>query len=147
MDDRHRRILNVVLIVTLAVSLLSIGYLAMTPVEQEGEPYTELYVLGPDGNASDYPLSLEANETGSIVVGIANREHAPMTYTVVMTVNQEVIAQEAVPLAVDERSEEQYSISIDEAGRYDLKIVLYEGEPPTESTEPYRELQLVISVS
>ncbi|MFW5927855.1 MAG: DUF1616 domain-containing protein [Thermoplasmatota archaeon] len=54
-------------------------HIATTP--RTGEQFTELYMLGPEGVADDYPTNLTVNETGRVIMGAINREHEEVNYT------------------------------------------------------------------
>jgi uncharacterized membrane protein len=75
-----------VVVVAVLVSVASVGYLAVTP--RHGETFTEFYLLTEDATgeyvASDYPTSFVQGESKPLVVGVTNREHRPVTYTVVV---------------------------------------------------------------
>jgi uncharacterized membrane protein len=79
-------VLLVVLAVAVLVSAASVGYLGATP--RHGESFTEFYLVTSDGTggyvAADYPTSFRTGESQSLVVGVRNREHRPVTYTVVL---------------------------------------------------------------
>ncbi|MEF8835657.1 MAG: DUF1616 domain-containing protein [Candidatus Thermoplasmatota archaeon] len=56
-------------------------HIATTP--RTGERFTEFYVLGPEGEADDYPTNLTTGATGDpghIILGTINREHRRMDY-------------------------------------------------------------------
>jgi uncharacterized membrane protein len=50
--------------IALLGSMLAVGYVAVNPPETT-DPYTEFYVLGPEGNASGYPSNLTVGESGA----------------------------------------------------------------------------------
>jgi hypothetical protein len=45
------------------------------------EPFTEFYILGPDGTAENYPTDYVLGENGTVIVGITNHEQKPVNYT------------------------------------------------------------------
>lgn len=45
------------------------------------EPFTEFYILGPDGTAEDYPTDYVLGENGTVIIGIVNHEQKPVNYT------------------------------------------------------------------
>jgi len=51
-------------------------------VPKQGDKYTEFYILGPGGMASDYPTNLTIGQEGNITIGIANHEYRTVTYAV-----------------------------------------------------------------
>jgi uncharacterized membrane protein len=134
------------LAVVLLVALGGVVYVSLTP-GAEAEPYTEFYVLGPDGSASDYPTNLSTGETGELTGGITNNEHQPMTYTVVVMLDNESVNERTVEVADGETWEGELRFTPDEAGVKRLDILLYVGADPNLDDEPYRKLELVVNVS
>ena len=61
------------------------GYLITSP--KMGDSFTEFYALGPGGKASDYPSELAIDEPGTVVIGIVNHEHQPVTYSLEMAID------------------------------------------------------------
>lgn len=131
----------------LFTSIIGVMYLAVNPLETTTEPYTEFYILGPEGNASGYPTNLIVGETGQFTVGISNHEHEKMRYTVVLILENETITQWMVTVAEGETWEDTFSFTPDETGRKRLRVLLYRGEVADVSTKPYRNLRLWVNMS
>ncbi|MDI6886174.1 MAG: DUF1616 domain-containing protein [archaeon] len=55
-DTKIDRLLTIILIISIVLAISMIAYVIITP--KEGEKFTEFYVLGPGGNADDYPIKL-----------------------------------------------------------------------------------------
>jgi uncharacterized membrane protein len=72
--------LSVVLALTLLGSLTTVGYVIAVP--KAGESFSELYILGLEGEATDYPSELVVGEEGSVIVGISNNENKTVSYRV-----------------------------------------------------------------
>ena len=72
--------LTVGLVASIIVAAGTLAYVIATP--RPGERFTEFYILGPGGNASDYPTELNVSEPGSVIMGIVNHEAASVNYTV-----------------------------------------------------------------
>jgi uncharacterized membrane protein len=72
--------LTVVLVISILSSVVALVYVVAVP--RQGESFTEFYILGPSGNATDYPRNLTVGEDASVIIGIANHEHRTVTYTV-----------------------------------------------------------------
>ena len=72
--------LTIALAASVAVAGLYLAYVVLTP--RPGETFTDFYMLGPAGNASGSPTSLNVSELGSVIIGIANHEAASANYTV-----------------------------------------------------------------
>ena len=146
LPGRLERAITVVLFVSLVLSLIGVGYVAtIQPVEPES--FTEFYILGPGGNATDYPTNLTVDETGSVIVGISNHENEDLTYTVVFELDNATVATNAITVGDGETREELMSFTPENPGRQRLRILLYVGTEPDTTTEPYRHLRLWVNVS
>jgi len=81
---QEHRLRDKLLATSLAASVvIAAGYLAyvvLTP--HPGETFTEFFILGPGGNASGYPTTLNASQPGTVMLGIANHEAATVNYAV-----------------------------------------------------------------
>ena len=77
---RLDRALTVILVVSIACSLVALAYVIAVP--KQGEKFTEFYILGPGGKASDYPTNLTTGEDASLIIGIANHEYETVYYGV-----------------------------------------------------------------
>lgn len=67
----------------LACAALAIGviiHVATTP--KQAEEFTEFYLLGNEGRASDYPVLLRRNEPSPIIIGVVNHEADVVTYAI-----------------------------------------------------------------
>lgn len=144
--EDYRRLLTILVVSIFVLSLIVVIYLALTP-QAATDPYTEFYVLGPEGNASGYPTNLSVGETGSFIIGVVNQEQQPTTYTVRVLLGDETLDERTVALDDAERWEKQISITPQSEGRHRLWIRLYLGQGDGKFDEPYRELWLWIEVS
>jgi uncharacterized membrane protein len=79
------RITSVILLVVILGAIGTLIYVVKMP--RMGEKFTEFYILGVDGKATDYPPSLNLGETGGVTVGIVNHERVTMSYHVEVRVN------------------------------------------------------------
>jgi len=143
---RISTVLTWVLAVMLIVALAGVVYVSVTPGAEE-DPYTEFYILGPDGNASDYPTNLSTGETGEFIVGITNNEHQSMTYTVVLMLDNESVTEQTVEVEEGETWEGMLRFTPEDDGVKQLDTLLYIGEDPDLDDEPYRKLELVVNVT
>lgn len=77
--------LNVALVASVLVAAGGGAYAVLGP--QQGQSYTEFYLLGENESGSlvadDYPTTLEEGENATVIVGISNHEHRQIQYTVV----------------------------------------------------------------
>lgn len=145
MNDRNERYLTWFLVAFLVLSVLGTVYLSATPA-QRTDPYTELYVEGPDGNASDYPQRLSVGESGNVTVGVSNHENRWMQYTLVYRLGAEQIGKQTISIEGEESWEGKRSFTPKEPGRKQLQIHLYRGAQPPPNADPYRTVYLWVSV-
>lgn len=144
-EDRERSV-TVVLALVVFVFLVGVAYIALTPQETT-EPHTEFYVLGSAGEASGYPTNLTVGETGTVIVGITNREQRSVTYTVLLRLDDEPIESRTVTVDRGQTWEDRFSFAPESEGRKKLWILLYKGQSPDTTREPYRELWLSVNVT
>lgn len=74
------RVLRIILVLAILGALGTLGYLTISP--KVGERFTEFYILGLGGEATDYTNRLAVGEEGRVIVGIINRERESVTYRV-----------------------------------------------------------------
>jgi uncharacterized membrane protein len=130
-------VLSLVLAVVIAVAIGTLGYVVATP--KVGEKFTEFYILGPNGQAKNYPTELKVGEEGKVILGIVNHEQEEVSYKVELWIDGE-----QAKLRID--GEDRYEIDVElenegkweqvvgfvpqKAGRQKVEFVLYkEGEP------------------
>lgn len=145
MSDNSTPTVTWILAAVVVLSLVGVVYFAVTPAASN-DPYTEFYVLGTEGNASDYPTNLSVGESGTVTVGISNHEGESVTYTVVLRLNQEAVASRGVTVPAGSTWERQFSFTRRSPGQQELRILLYRGPSTGNGNEPYRWLRLRIGV-
>ncbi|MGB9300179.1 MAG: DUF1616 domain-containing protein [Anaerolineae bacterium] len=143
---RSGGVLDRSLTVALAVSIFAaLGtFLFVLAKPEVGERFTEFYVLGPYGEADDYPRWVLPGQLLNPIVGVINREHQDMNYRIRIEVGgQEVEQITDIHLAHDEKWEKRVVFSPEQPGdQQQLRFLLYrEGQE-----EPYRSLHLWIDV-
>lgn len=138
--------LTLLLALALVVSLAGVIYIALTP-QQATDPYTEFYILGTEGNASNYPTNLTIGEQAEVIIGVVNHEQVEMTYTVVIRANNKTLNTETLILAHGKTSERSMTYSLNQTGRTKVQFHLYRGREPDTNSEPYRSLRLWTNVS
>jgi uncharacterized membrane protein len=141
-DTRLDRILTVILIISIILAISMLVYVIITP--KEGEKFTEFYVLGPNGTASDYPTNLKVEEEGKVIIGIVNHEYANVTYQLEVRLNGEVIDEKSIVLTHNETWESTFTFKAKKEGENQkLEFLLYkEGI----MNEVYRSLHLWVDV-
>ncbi|RJS80976.1 DUF1616 domain-containing protein [Methanophagales archaeon] len=150
-DTKLDRILSVILIISIILAISMTVYVIITP--KEGEKFTEFYVLGPNGTASDYPTNLKVGEEGTVIIGIVNHEYANVTYQLEVRLNGEVIGEESIELMQNETWESPFIFKAMEAGENQkLEFLLYKNPfrksvyGKEDEEEVYRALHLWVDV-
>lgn len=133
--------LSIILIIALIIVVGATIYIVVFP--QPGEKFTEFYILGQNGKASDYPTNLTAGESGNLTIGIVNHEYANTTYQLLVKNNQTILKNENVTLTNNEQKEIPFKFNLPK-GNQNVKFVLYK-LPDTQKV--YRSLNLNVSVS
>lgn len=148
--EKIDRVLNIILVIAIASSLIALVYVVAVP--KQGEKFTEFYILGPGGKASDYPTNLTVGEEGAIIIGIANHEYRTVSYGVeIWLVNASFVDNQTVvnkmlffdsfnvtlnhtdPNIEGEWTpqwERNYTFSIGVTGQYKMWFLLYKDATP-----------------
>jgi uncharacterized membrane protein len=86
-ENKVDQALTIILIIAIIIVIASLIYVITMP--KTGETFTEFYLLGPTGKAEGYPRNLTTQQNATVIIGIVNREHRLVNYTVeVWLVNQ-----------------------------------------------------------
>ena len=86
-------------LLAMALALAVVGvagfllYLVASPPDSDG--FSELYILGPEGQVDGYPTELAVGQEGRVILGIKNREHTPVWYSVELLVAGEMVGEVA----------------------------------------------------
>ena len=120
------------------------GTIAIIVFPQPSEPFTELYLLGANGTAADYPTNLTVNQTANVTVGVVNQENADASYTLVATLANKTVANESFSLANNQKWQNPISFTAATRGSgQKLTFDLYKnGEASV-----YRTVYLYLTVS
>jgi uncharacterized membrane protein len=70
------------LYVTLALVIIAAGGVAVYTYNKNIQPISEMYLLGSQGKAADYPQELKIGEKAVVTLVVVNQERKPTTYTV-----------------------------------------------------------------
>ena len=74
------KILYACLALAILLAIGSLVYVIATP--EEGERFTEFYILNVDGQAENYPQQVEAGEPVELIIGVVNHEYEALSYRV-----------------------------------------------------------------
>lgn len=140
--DREALVTTLLGVALVAAVLAVVGF-ALVPAGT-GDPYTEFYVLGENGTASDYPDNVTVGEEATLLVGVGNFENREQTYTLVLRTDGTVLEERTVTLSPEARWEEPVTVAFDTAGRKRLHLELYRGG--TTEGEPSQRLRLFVRV-
>jgi len=134
--------LTIILIISIILAISMTVYMIVTP--KEGEKFTEFYILGPNGTASDYPTNLKVGEEGEVIIGVVNHEYANVTYQLEVRLNGEVMDEKSINLMNNETWESSFTFRATRAGENQkLEFLLYkEGEK-----DVYRRLHLWVDIT
>ena len=136
------KILSLFLGIVIIVSSAMLIYILVTP--KAGERFTEFYLLGSNGTASDYPTELKIGEEGKVIIGVVNREYENVTYHLEINFNGFLVHEEQVFLIENEKWERLFEFKAVEKGiNQKLVFILYKEQ----QLEIYRTLHLWISVT
>ncbi|MCD7781678.1 MAG: DUF1616 domain-containing protein [Methanosphaera sp.] len=138
----REKITKCILITILVVAIVIVCYMVVNP--NQGEGFTELYILDHNNNTTDYPVNVTQGSIEKINIGIRNNEYAQMNYTVKIKKDNQTLTvynrtlenneETLIPYYLDRTS----TIGDDQT----LDIELYMGN----ITNPYRTLTLRYNV-
>jgi uncharacterized membrane protein len=77
---RSERFLSSVLFVLILIAILTVVYVITVP--REGEQFTELYILGSNRTAADYPDRVIIGQNYPVYIGVRNHEYRDTRYTI-----------------------------------------------------------------
>jgi uncharacterized membrane protein len=140
-ESKTSRILSIILILTIIIAISTTIYIIVKP--KQGETFTEFYLLGPGGKASNYPTNLTVGETGSVIIGIVNHEYKTVDYQLVVTSNGVIMSEQNITLTSGNKTEIPYNFTASTAGNKKLEFMLYK---LPDNTNIYRSLHLFVNV-
>lgn len=139
------KLLSIILIVAILGTIGTLGYAISKP--KVGERFTEFYVVDLNEKAVDYPRELRVGETGRVILGIINREHEVVSYSVEVRIsgikNNEI---GNIVLEHDAKWEAAIDFTPDRLGNSQkVEFLLYQHN--NEVREVYSELHFWINVA
>lgn len=139
-ENKTDRILTIILILSIIVSLFTLVYVMVTP--KQGEKFTEFYILGPSGKASDYPKEVSPGAPVKLIVGVANHEYSDINYTLRVQIKNDTFFERKIQLPHNQTWETPVSFTINKTGS-DLKLEFLLFREDTD--KPYRETHLWVN--
>lgn len=136
-----------VALVFAVLATISVGAYAVF-IPSQPEHFTQLYITGPEGKISDYPLSFVLGETKPVILGITNNEGTTKAYDLVVTLasgtQPKPLYSDHFVLGENQTVQKLINITPDQTGdRQDLRFLLYMDS----SADPYRNCNLWINVT
>jgi uncharacterized membrane protein len=146
-ESRFNKGLTSVLIIALLVFSAALTYAVLRP--ENGEHFTEFYILGPQGTAEHYPTQYVLGQQKPVIVGIVNNEQHDQSYDFVVTLNsstkQTTLYSEQVTVANNQTWEKAISLKPDQTGsNMEIEFLLYLDH---NHTSPYRTTHLWVNVT
>lgn len=142
-ESRLDKILSVILIISIILAISATIYIIVTP--KEGEKFTEFYILGPGGKASDYPTNLTVGQPGKLIVGVVNHEYSNVTYNLLIRFNGTTVTSRNITLVHDQKWEQSITFNATNPGNNQkLELLLYK---LPDKEKAYRSLHLWVDVT
>jgi uncharacterized membrane protein len=130
------RILSITLVVVILGGLATLSYAIATP--KGGETFTEFYVLGQEGKATDYPKELKTGEEGKVIVAVVNHEGKEVSYRVEVVIGNRKITEVGPMVLVDRQKWEGDVYFVPEVAGNNQKVefLLYKNDEVEPCLEP-----------
>ena len=137
-----KKVISLVLVFSILIAVGSIGFAIIKP--KPGEKFTELYVLGKDDKASNYPETIRLGEPATIKVGVVNQEQRLIPYRLEITIGgTPTFTKNPISLEGGQRWEEPVPLIPVKLGKQQkVEINIYRPE----DTRPYQYLILWVDV-
>ena len=139
-SERLDKVLTIILVIAIITALAATVYVIVTP--KKGEEFSEFYILGPGGKATDYPTNLSSAEKGEVIVGVVNHEYENVSYLFRAEIENRTIGTKSFQLAHNETLEFPFVFTAGEKGKKKLEFLLLKEGAAT----PYLDLHLWIDI-
>jgi uncharacterized membrane protein len=131
-------------VLSILLGLAILGTILIVVFPHPGEPFTELYLLGPEGKASNYPTNLTVGQTGNVTVGVVNQENTNADYTLVVTLANKTINTTSFSLANNQTWQNSVLFTPTQRGMgQKMEFDLYKAGTPN----VYRSVYLYLTVA
>lgn len=136
------KFLPILLIISIILAVSMTTYALTTP--KQGEMFTEFYILGSSGKASNYPTNLTVGEKGNVLIGAVNHENTKTDYHMVAKLNGNTIKDEKITLLNNAKWEDKLTFNSSKKGKNQkLDFLLYK---LPDNTNVYRSLHIWVNV-
>ena len=107
--------LSIVIIIAIIIAIGALTFTIISP--KESEPYTEFYLLGPNGKAENYPRQILFNEPADVIIVVVNREQQSSSYRIEVTIHDTLYDTiDTGTLSDGQKYEEKISMTPQETG-------------------------------
>ena len=103
-----------IIIILLVVAVGATVYIIVNP--SPNERFTELYILGENNLAGNYPTNISLNDTGNVTIGIVNHEDSKTSYNLIATLNGVAISNQNYTLENNETKNINFSFTPTKTG-------------------------------
>lgn len=142
-ESKTSKILSIILIISILLAICTTVYIILQP--KHGETFTEFYILGPNGKASDYPTNLTVGKNGTVIIGVVNHEYQTSNYEMVVKSNNgTVMNQQNIILTNGNQTQIPYTFTASSAGYKNIEFLLYK---LPDTTNVYRSLHLYVNMT
>ena len=138
-DKKPSDIERALVIALVGSIIIASGMHIYAKVTFEEERFTTFYILGEGEKAENYQKEVYLLESGSMIVGIENYEHAPANYTLQVRLDGYPLHEQQITLAAGEKWKDIVFFTPKHAAKHvKLEFLLYKDD----STNPYRSVHL-----
>lgn len=141
-ESKTEKLLSIILILTIILAIATTTYIILKP--RESEKFTEFYILGSNGTASDYPTNITAGQNGNLTIWVVNHEQTTTKYKLVVTVSNRTLKTETITLNQGQKEEIPFNFTAGSAGQKKMEFFLY--KLPDQDTV-YRSLHLWLNIT
>lgn len=141
-ESKTRKILSIILLILLISAIVVTIYVILMPPSPSAA-YTEFYILGPGGKATDYPTNLTSGESGNLTIGIVNHENKLTSYHLVVTIDGAVQTDQIVTLNNQQTMQIPFNFTAP-PGSKELNFILYK---LPDNNNVYHHLNLALNVT
>ncbi len=146
-DVQLNRSIAAVFIVALTISAATIAYIMVAPPQRE--TFTEFYILGPGGQATDYPTNYTLGQQQSLIVGVINHESHGQQYVLEVQLDGSAgtttLYSQQIALANGQSWQKTITVKPDQAGSHmEMEFLLYLNN---DRSTPYQETHLWVNVT
>lgn len=135
--------ISTILVLLIILGVSAVVYIVVNP--QPNEKFTELYILGENGKAGNYPINMSTGKKGNVTVGIVNQEYMETSYKLIVKSGNSTLYQRSdLKLPSNGKIEIPVEFNLTKKGTNTVEFMLY--KLPDE-TKVYRSVYLIVNIS